>query len=112
MLGVRYRPDGQQLLVMASQCRRTFGTAIDRINGHSAVTQPAPPQLTPSVRRGTLRRMAELPGGTVVSDVCGVLVDADKVSLHAAWHRTEDERLGALAQSLRELVEMVRGRRA
>jgi hypothetical protein len=56
--------------------------------------------------------MTEVPGGTVGCDVCGVLVAADKVSLHNEWHRTEDERLEGLAQTLRELVVMVRDRRS
>jgi hypothetical protein len=51
--------------------------------------------------------MTEDPGGTVGCDVCGVMVAADKVSLHNEWHRTEDERLEGLAQTLRELVETV-----
>jgi hypothetical protein len=55
--------------------------------------------------------MTEDPGGTVGCDVCGVMVAADKVSLHNEWHRTEDERLEGLAQTLRELVETVQGRR-
>jgi hypothetical protein len=55
--------------------------------------------------------MNELPGGTAGCDVCGVLLDAAKVSLHNQWHRTEAERLEGLAQTLRELVEMVRDRR-
>lgn len=55
--------------------------------------------------------MTELPGGTAGCDVCGVLLDADKASLHNKWHRTEAERLEGLAQTLRELVEMVRNRR-
>jgi hypothetical protein len=56
--------------------------------------------------------MTEVPGGTVGCDVCGVLVAADKMSLHNEWHRTEDERLEGLAQTLRELVVMVRDRRS
>jgi len=55
--------------------------------------------------------MTEDPGGTAGCDVCGVMVAADKVSLHNEWHRTEDERLEGLAQTLRELVETVQGRR-
>jgi hypothetical protein len=54
--------------------------------------------------------MTELPGGTVGCDVCGVLLDAE-APLHNAWHQTEDERLEGLAQTLRELFEMVRDRR-
>jgi hypothetical protein len=53
----------------------------------------------------------ETPGGTAGCDVCGVLIAADKLSLHRAWHRTEAERLEGLAQTLRELVEAVRNRR-
>jgi hypothetical protein len=34
------------------------------------------------------------------------------VSLHNEWHRTENERLAGLSQTLREVVEMVRVRRA
>jgi hypothetical protein len=56
--------------------------------------------------------MTEVPGGSAGCDVCGVLLDADKVSLHNEWHRTENERLEDLAQTLRELAEMLRGRRA
>jgi hypothetical protein len=56
--------------------------------------------------------MTEVPGGTGGCDVCGVLVAADRVSLHNEWHRTEDERLEGLAQTLRELVETVRDRRS
>jgi hypothetical protein len=56
--------------------------------------------------------MTETPGGTVGCDVCGVLLDAGKVTLHSEWHRTEAERLEGLAQTLRELVAMVRERRA
>ena len=55
--------------------------------------------------------MAELPGGSAGCDVCGVLVDPERVSLHNAWHQTEDERLEGLAQTLRELVDLVRDRR-
>ena len=55
--------------------------------------------------------MAELPGGTAGCDVCGVLLEAEKAPLHEAWHRTEDERLEGLAQTLRELFELVRDRR-
>jgi hypothetical protein len=55
--------------------------------------------------------MTELPGGTAGCDVCGVLLDAEKAPLHHAWHQTEDERLEGLAQTLRELFEMVRDRR-
>lgn len=51
--------------------------------------------------------MTEVPGGTAGCDVCGVLVAADQVSLHNEWHRTEDERLEGLAQTLRELVERI-----
>ena len=56
--------------------------------------------------------MTDVPGGTVGCDVCGVLLVADKVSLHNEWHRTENERLVGLSQTLREVVEMVRGPRA
>ena len=56
--------------------------------------------------------MTDVTGGTVGCDVCGVLLVADKVSLHNEWHRTENERLVGLSQTLREVVEMVRGRRA
>jgi hypothetical protein len=67
--------------------------------------------LTGLARGGTLRAMTELPGGTAGCDVCGVLLDAEKAPLHHAWHQTEDERLEGLAQTLRELFEMVRDRR-
>ncbi|HEY6664400.1 MAG TPA: hypothetical protein VI036_04650 [Propionibacteriaceae bacterium] len=56
--------------------------------------------------------MTEDPGGSAGCDVCGVLLVADKVSLHNEWHRIENERLEGLAQTLRELVETVRGRPA
>jgi hypothetical protein len=55
--------------------------------------------------------MNQAPGGTAGCDVCGVLLDADKVALHIEWHRTEAERFEGLAQTLRELVETVRDRR-
>lgn len=70
------------------------------------------PRLTARAPSGTLVAMTEDPGGTVGCDVCGVLLVADKVSLHNEWHRTENERLEGLAQTLRELVEMVRNRGA
>jgi hypothetical protein len=70
------------------------------------------PRLTAHVPSGTLLAMTEDPGGTVGCDVCGVLLVADKVSLHNEWHRTENERLEGLSQTLREVVEMVRGPRA
>jgi hypothetical protein len=54
--------------------------------------------------------MAELPGGTVGCDVCGVGVAEDK--LHNEWHRTEEEQLAGLAETRRELNETVRDRRA
>jgi hypothetical protein len=56
--------------------------------------------------------MTEVPGGSTGCDVCGVLLVADKVSWHNEWHRTENERFEGLAQTLRELVETVRGRPA
>jgi hypothetical protein len=52
--------------------------------------------------------MTEAPGGTVGCDVCGVMVVEDRVALHNEWHRTEEERLEGLPQTLRELVERVR----
>jgi hypothetical protein len=67
------------------------------------------PPLTARGQSGTLLAMTEDSTGC---DVCGVLLVADKVSLHNEWHRIENERLEGLAQSLRELVETVRGRRA
>jgi hypothetical protein len=70
------------------------------------------PRLTAHAPSGTLLAMTEDPGGTVGCDVCGVLLVADKVSLHNEWHRTENERLEGLSQTLREVVEMVRGPRA
>lgn len=57
-------------------------------------------------------RVTETPGGTVGCDVCGIVLDAAKVSVHSAWHRAEDERFARLNQALRELVELVRDRRA
>jgi hypothetical protein len=56
--------------------------------------------------------MTEDPGGSAGCDVCGVVVAADKVSLHNEWHRTEDERLEGLAQTIRELVDTVENRGA
>jgi hypothetical protein len=56
--------------------------------------------------------MTEVPGGSAGCDVCGVNVVEDKVSLHNEWHRAEDERLESLAQTVRELTETVRDRRA
>jgi hypothetical protein len=67
--------------------------------------------LTRYARDCTRMDMNELPEGTAGRDVCGVLLDAAKVSLHNEWHRAEAERLEGLAQTLRELVEMVRNRR-
>jgi hypothetical protein len=56
--------------------------------------------------------MTEVPGGSVGCDVCGVVLVADKVSLHNDWHRTEEERFQGLAETLRELIETVRDRRS
>ena len=69
------------------------------------------PPLTARGQSGTLLAMTEDPGGSAGCDVCGVLLVADKVSLHNEWHRIENERLEGLSQTLREVVEMVRGRR-
>ena len=69
-------------------------------------------RLTARVQTGTLFAMTEDPGGSVGCDVCGVLLVADKVSLHNEWHRIENERLEGLAQTLRELVETVRDSRS
>jgi hypothetical protein len=55
--------------------------------------------------------MTEVPGGSAGCDVCGVLVVEDKVSMHNEWHRAEDERLEALAQTVRELAEKLGDRR-
>jgi hypothetical protein len=68
--------------------------------------------LTARGQSGTLLAMTEDPGGSTGCDVCGVLLVADKVSWHNEWHRIENERFEDLAQTLRELVETVRGRRA
>jgi hypothetical protein len=51
----------------------------------------------------------EAPGGTVGCDVCGVLLAADKVEAHRAWHRTEEERCERLTRSVEELLDRVRG---
>ena len=56
---------------------------------------------------GTLTDMTEVPGGSVGCDVCGVLLVAEKASLHNEWHRIENERLEDLARTLRELFDMV-----
>jgi hypothetical protein len=54
--------------------------------------------------------MTETPGGSTGCDVCGVVLDPQKVSLHRAWHRIEDERFAGLAKTLAELDETVRSR--
>jgi hypothetical protein len=51
-------------------------------------------------------------GGSTGCDVCGILLDASKVAVHAAWHRADDERFERLAQALRELAGALRGSRA
>jgi hypothetical protein len=51
--------------------------------------------------------MAEPPGGSVGCDVCAVLLDATKASVHDAWHRLEQERFDRFAQGLGELVALV-----
>jgi hypothetical protein len=56
--------------------------------------------------------MAEPPGGSVGCDVCGLLLDATKVSEHEAWHSAEDERFDQLLRAVRELAELVGDRRA
>jgi hypothetical protein len=79
--------------------------------GQSPKNPTAPTAVDSASGRRNAQSMTEDPGGTVGCDVCGVMVAADKVSLHNEWHRTEDERLEGLAQTLRELVETVQGRR-
>jgi len=37
--------------------------------------------------------------------------DAEKVSVHDAWHRVDEERFERLNQALRELLDLVRDRR-
>jgi hypothetical protein len=59
------------------------------------------PPLTARGQSGTLLAMTEDPGGSTGCDVCGVLLVADKVSLHNEWHRIENERLEGFAQTLR-----------
>jgi len=54
----------------------------------------------------------ETPGGTVGCDVCGILLAADKVEAHRAWHRTEVERFDRLTRQVQELVDQLRGTRA
>jgi hypothetical protein len=79
--------------------------------GQSPKKPTAPTAVDSASGRPNAQSMTEDPGGTVGCDVCGVAVAVDKVSLHNEWHRTEDERLEGLAQTLRELVETVQGRR-
>jgi hypothetical protein len=38
-------------------------------------------------------------------------LDAEKVSVHDAWHRVNEERFERLNQALRELLDLVRDRR-
>ena len=54
----------------------------------------------------------EAPGGTVGCDVCGILLAADKVTAHRAWHRSEEERLDRLTRSVEELLDQLRGNHA
>ena len=63
-----------------------------------------------AVPRRQAQSMTEVPGGTVGCDVCGVILVEDKVSMHNEWHRAEDERLQALAQTVRELSDKVADR--
>ena len=63
-----------------------------------------------AVPRRQAQSMTEVPGGTVGCDVCGVILVEDKVSMHNEWHRAEDERLQALAQTERELSDKVADR--
>jgi hypothetical protein len=42
----------------------------------------------------------ETPGGTVGCDVCGVLLDATKVSAHESWHRVEEDRYDNLLRAV------------
>jgi hypothetical protein len=60
-----------------------------------------------------MRRVAdnELPGGSTGCDVCGVLLDAEKVAVHDAWHRAEMERSEGLTRAVRELTDLVRNSR-
>jgi len=56
--------------------------------------------------------MTEPPGGTVGWDVCGVLLDATKASVHDAWHRREEDRFNRLLEMAQELVRLLPGGRA
>jgi class 3 adenylate cyclase len=50
----------------------------------------------------------EAPGGTVGCDVCGILLAADKVAAHRAWHRKEEERLDRLVRLVQEVLDQLR----
>ena len=65
-----------------------------------------------ATQEGHHERVPERPGGSVGCDVCGIVLDAEKVSAHDAWHRVDEERFERLDQALRELLDLVRDRRA
>lgn len=98
----------RQMLVAAGQqtliCLPDATSPSARQAGCSGVDSAVP--------RRHAQSMTQVPGGTVGCDVCGVILVEDKVSLHNEWHRTEDERLEALAQTVRELSDKVADRRS
>jgi hypothetical protein len=51
----------------------------------------------------------EAPGGSTGCDVCGILLVSDKVEVHRAWHRSEEERFDGLTRTIEELLAEVRG---
>ena len=64
--------------------------------------------LTLAARNGTITIVVtEAPGGTVGCDVCGVLLDATKASVHDAWHRRDEERFNRLLEMVQELVRVL-----
>jgi hypothetical protein len=73
----------------------------------------SPLWLTLDARNGTITAVVtEPPGGTVGCDVCGVLLDASKASVHDAWHQKEEERLNQLLEMVQELVRVLPGSRS
>ena len=88
-----------------------FSMTISRTDGSwpSAVTC----RLTPPAWKGTITSvMTEAPGGTVGCDVCGILLDVTRASIHDAWHRREEDRLNRLLEMVQELVRVLPGSRA